>query len=580
MNRNKTSRQHNFAVIPSVDVPRSAFNLRQTRKMAFDASDLIPIMCEEVLPGDTWRHREGIAARLATPIAPVVDDLDIETFYFWIPNRIQANFTPGGNIEGSTNQWENLITGQEDETIPTLSPPADGGGTRTIPVGSVLDHFGLPAGAYADVVGPPAIQLEFNALPIWGYFRIYNEWFRDQNLIEPWFWTSQFGTNYETDEIGQGEDTQWDMMPLRVCKRHDYFTSSLPFAQKGPAVTLSLGTTAPIFTAAAPVTTGTQAAMQLRRASTGVPVTATSTLGVVDPGSGTTEMWFDAAGGFVSGDGGVYPSNLVADLTAATAQTINEIRLAAVTQQLLERDARGGSRYVENLLAHWGVRSPDYRMNRPEYLGGSKIPVTVNPIAQTAAYDAEPANAASAVGNLGAEMHANNVARTFNFAATEHGYIIGVACVRATPTYQQGFRRHWIARRTRLDFWDPLFSSLGEQAVLTQEIYMPPTIVASNNTWGYQEQGAEYRYTPNEITGVLRSTAPQPLDWWHYAEEFMDEPALNAEFILDKTKETLARSLATAPSAQWSAQMIIDIVHDSQVARMMPAYSVPGIDRF
>lgn len=579
MFRNKTSRQHNFAVIPSADVPRSQFRMRQTRKMAFDASDLIPIMCEEVLPGDTWRHKEAIMARLATPIAPVVDDLDIETFYFYIPNRILANNTPGGNAAGSTNQWEDLITGQEDTTMPLLSPPADGGGTRTIPVGSVLDHFGLPSGQYADVVGPPAAQLQFNALPIWGYFKIYNEWFRDENLIEPWYWTSQFGNTYETDEIGQGDATQWDMMPLRVCKRSDYFTRSLPFAQKGPAVTLSLGTTAPIFTSATQVTTGAQEPMSIRKASDGTTIPGTSSVGVFNAGA-DSQLWYDAAGGVVSLDGGLYPSNLVADLSAATAQTINEIRLASVTQQLLERDARGGTRYVENLLAHWGVRSPDYRLNRPEYLGGSKIPVTVNPIAQTAAYDAEPANAASAVGNLGAEMHASNVARTFSGAFTEHGYIIGLACARATPTYQQGFRRHWLFRNTRLDFWDPLFSTLGEQAVHTQEIFMPATLTPANATWGYQEQGAEYRYTPNEITGVLRSTAPQPLDWWHYAEEFEDEPALNAEFILDKTKETLARSLATAPSAQWSAQIIMDIVHDSQVARLMPAYSVPGIDKF
>ena len=252
------------------------------------------------------------------------------------------------------------------------------------------------------------------------------------------------------------------------------------------------------------------------------------------------------------------------------------------TQQLLEKDARGGSRYVETLLVHFGVRSPDYRLQRPEYLGGSKIPITVNPIAQTAAYDAEPdPSAASNLGNLGAEMHASGHKRTFTYAATEHGYIIGIACVRATPTYQQGTRRHW-RRETRLDFAWPTLANLGEQAVATQEIYQPANNAPANSTWGYQERNAEYRYTPNEITGVLRSTAPQPLDWWHYAEEFGSEPALNASFITDKTQETLARSLAidTATSQQWSAQIIMDILHDSNVARLMPAYSVPGLTRF
>jgi len=569
MFRNKTAQQHNFAVIPSVDVPRSVFRMKQTRKQAFDASDLIPIMCEEVLPGDTWKHREGIMARLATPIAPVVDDLYLETAYFFLPNRITANNNPGG---GGTdvNQWESLITGTQDITMPTLTPPTNGGGARVVQVGSVLDHFGLPTGTFADYVGPPALQYEFNALPIWGYFMIYNEWFRDQNLIEAWTWPAAYDERHITNSIQQIEAAvSWNQMPLRVCKVHDYFTASLPFAQKGPAVALSLGTTAPVEI----FPTGDLSPL-FNDGVGGPDKSMIFTVGstnnswqVPNATANAPALWADPKLG------------AVADLAAATAVTINAIRLAAVTQQLLERDARGGSRYVENLLAHWGVRSPDYRLNRPEYLGGSKIPITVNPIAQTAAYDAEPANTESAVGNLGAEMHASSNKRTFNYAATEHGYIIGVAWARATPTYQQGMRRHFLARRTRLDFYDPLFATLGEQAVYTPEIFLPVTLAPANPVWGYQEQGAEYRYTPNEITGVLRSTAAQPLDWWHYAEEFADEPALNEEFILDKTKETLARSLATAPSAQWSAQIIMDIVHDSNVARLMPAYSVPGIDK-
>lgn len=237
---------------------------------------------------------------------------------------------------------------------------------------------------------------------------------------------------------------------------------------------------------------------------------------------------------------------------------------------------------MEQTLSHFGVQTPDYRLQRPEYLGGSKVPVAINPVAQTAAYDAYPDVSPSAVGNLGAEMHASSGGkRTFTYAATEHGYIIGVAVVRATPTYQQGVRRHWKHRNTRLDFYFPVFSHLGEQAVYTDEIYQSIDNAFDNEIWGYQERSAEYRYTPNEITGVLRSTALQPLDWWHLSEEFANEPALNDEFITDKTQETLARSLATAPDAQWSSQIVMDINHDSMVARLMPAYSVPGlIDHF
>ena len=395
------------------------------------------------------------------------------------------------------------------------------------------------------------------------YFTIWNEWFRDQNLQEPWTW-DETDADFDSAAYTQGA-TLYAQQCLRANKRHDYFTSSLPWPQKGAAVQLPLGTTAPVIpNPADSVPNFTVGANVYALGGDGVGPD-TQWLGAGIPGAAAA-IWQD--------------SGLVADLSAATAATINAIRLAFQTQKLLERDARGGSRYVEQILSHFGVRSPDYRLQRPEYLGGSKIPVNVNPVAQTAAYDAEPAGDPSPVGNLGATMSAQGSKGTFTYAATEHGYIIGLACVRATPTYQQGTRRHW-RRTTRLDFYFPVFSHLGEQAVATQEIFQPANNTPTNATWGYQERYAEYRYTPNEITGVLRSTAAQPLDWWHYAEEFGTEPALNAAFITDKTKETLARSLATAPSAQWSAQIIMDILHDSNVARMMPTYSVPGlIDHF
>lgn len=503
-------------------------------------------------------------ARLATPIAPLVDDLDLETWYFYVPNRILW--------EG----WEEFITGEDtDLVIPTITPDTAATAYQVLP-GGLFDHFGILPQTYTAGV------LDLNVLPIWAYFMIWNEWFRDQNLQQEYIWSDTW-TAAGSQEITNNGNA-WQQNCLRVNKRSDYFTRSLPWPQKGDAVSLPLTGNAPVITTTSDVVTGAQEPTHLRYAVAGTPFDQQNNYLTSGAGGGADahEVWVSNSPAGAAADASVYFSNLEADMSAVTAATINAIRLASVTQQLLELDARGGSRYIENLLAHWSVRASNRALQRPEYLGGSRIPISVNPIAQTAAYGAEPDPAAeSPVGNLGAEMHASGNKRTFSYAAEEHGYIIGLAAVRATPTYQQGTRRHW-KRTSRLDFWDPIFEGLGEQEVNTIEIYQPANNNPTNDTWGYQERAAEYRFTPNEITGPLRSTATLPLDWWHLSEEFTAEPALNAAFITDKTQEILDRCLAvdTATSEQWSCQIIMDVLHQSTVARMMPAYSVPGIKTF
>ncbi|WNK14888.1 MAG: major capsid protein [Microvirus sp.] len=553
MNRNKTASQHNFAIIPKTDVPRSKFAMRQTRKQAFNASELVPIMCEEVLPGDTWAHTESIMARLATPIAPAVDDIDLETWYFFVPNRIVLH------------QWEDFITGKRTNyTLPGVAPTNATATDKICKLNGVFDHFGILPQTYTNYT-------YFNALPLMGYFKIFNEWFRDENLQNMWTYQGQEipGYNDIVDGYSNGfnNGAAWDQSCLRLNKRSDYFTRALPWPQKGAAVSIPLGTTAPVTSNGfPPVFWDNVNALEAKSLQVGAGATAINQTAAATAGH---QLYFYQQA-----------TGLQVDLSAATAATINSLRLAMATQQLLEKDARGGSRYVETLLVHFGVRAPDFRLQRPEYLGGSKIPITVNPIAQTATFDGGAGGTDPlALGNLGAEMHASGHAKTFTYAATEHGYIIGLCAVRATPTYQQGTRKHW-KRTARLDFAWPTLANLGEQAVNTTEIFQPANNTPANTTWGYQERYAEYRYTPNEITGVLRSTAPAPLDWWHYAEEFAAEPALNSTFITDKTQETLARSLAVQTENNWSAQIIMDVLHDSQVARLMPAYSVPGLTRF
>lgn len=540
MHRNKSVDVHQFAMVPRADIPRSSFRMQKTLKTTFDSGFLIPILCEEVLPGDTFNLRMTAFCRLATPIFPFMDNMYLESFFFFIPNRIV---------------WENWVRfmGEQDNpadsisyVIPSSLCPAGG-----YAVGTIQDHFGLPT--VGQVAG--AGQYLASDLPIRGYFLTFNHWFRDENLV-----------NSVGVPLGDAADNWGNQTPLRRGKRHDYFTSALPWVQKGTtSVSIPLSGNAVVKTSSVNLFTGVNPGLVMHGVGAGAPladsnITVRNTTGLVATG--------DAP---VLGGTGLYPANLYADLSTATAATINQLRQSFQIQRLLERDARGGSRYTELVRSHFGVVSPDARLQRPEYLGGGRTPVSVNPIAQTSATGLT--GGTTPVGNLAAFGTVLAQGHGFSQSFTEHGYILGLVNVRADLTYQQGLRRHW-SRGTRYEYFFPVFSNLGEQAILNKEIYCRGD---ANDAlvFGYQERWAEYRYNPSEIHGLFRSTSAGTLDAWHLAQNFTALPTLNATFIADTPPVARVIAVPTAP------HFLADFFFDLKAARPMPLYSVPGmIDHF
>ncbi len=509
-----TTMKHEFSRVPRAEIQRSTFNRVHGLKTTFDAGYLVPIYVDEVLPGDSFSMKAHGFGRLATPIYPIFDNMYIETFFFFVPNRL------------IWDNWEKFNGAQDNpgDSTDYLIPQVT---NTTVAEGSLGDYFGLPT----KVAG-----LDYNNLHGRAYNLIWNEWFRDQNL--------QDSVVVDKDD---GPDSASDYVLLKRGKRHDYFTSCLPWPQKGEAVSLPLGQDAPIQQTQ---TTGNY-------------------LYTLDP-TGVTSARIDTSSTIaIAGTGGyTYTPNLIADLSAATAATINQLREAFQIQRLYERDARGGTRYTEILQSHFGVTSPDSRLQRPEYLGGGKTGLDMQPVPQTSSTDAtSPQGNLSALATVGVQGHG------FTKSFVEHGVLIGLACVFADLTYQQGINRMW-SRRDRWDFYWPALAHIGEQPVLNQEIYYQNT-ADDQAVFGYQERYAEYRYKPSQVTGKMRSNATGTLDAWHLSQDFASLPALNASFIQENPPVDRVVAVPTEPD------LIFDWYFDLKTTRPMPVYSVPGlIDHF
>lgn len=532
-----------FSMVPRADIPRSTFVTTHSVKATFNAGDLVPIHVDEVLPGDVHQGQLTIFARLNNLLFPLMDNMELETFFFFAPSRIL--WTNWKKMMGERTNPSDSIS----YTVPYVDSAASGWA-----VGSLGDYLGLPT--VGQVTGGGLVRA--NALPFRAYNLIYNEWFRDQNL-----------QNALTISTGDGPDNATDYTLKKRNKKHDYFTSCLPWPLKGGTeVTMPLSGTAPVLGIAT---------------STSNTPNAGNPANYLESNNVSVSGWVSYFRGNTAGDVVIEGTNtaagyapaVFADLSQATGATINALRLAVATQRLLERDARSGTRYTELLRAHFGVIPEDARLQRPEYIGGGRTNFQTQAIPQTSATGltggTTPAGALTGQ-SLVSDQH------SFTYNATEHGYILGLVNVRGELTYQQGIHRLW-TRSTRYDFYWPAFAHLGEQVVQQREIYYEHKDTGTT-AFGYQERWAEYRHRPSRLTGLFRSTSSGNIDEWHLAEQFGSLPALNSTFIEDPSKATLQRALAAGAGAN-NFQILFDSVFKIKNTRPMPMFSVPGMmDRF
>ena len=520
---------HQFSQTKTADIPRSSFDLSHGLKTTFDAGLLIPILSLEVLPGDTINCRASLFGRLATPIKPILDNMYLETFFFFTPYRqVWDNWTKFMGEQDSPGD-------STDFSIPRVV------GTN-VNAGTIRDYMGLPLAAVPD-------DIFISALPFRCYNKIFNFWFRDENLVDP-----------VLENTDDGPDAGIDFNLKRRRKRRDYITSGLPFPQKGPDVTISLGQTAPVI--GDPDGTGVP----------GFLVGGGAEVALFGNQSDPLEVnWGPGADTAGAAEWGT--TNLIADLASAAPITINALRESFQIQKLLERDARGGTRYPEILRSHFQVSDPGLLVHqRPLFLGGGSSQINITPVAQTT--DEITPGEGTVQGNLAAYGTVSGSNHGFTASFTEHGHVLGLVNVRADLTYQQGLERYW-SRQTRYDFYWPALSHLGEQQTRNSEVFVSNDEDIDNATFAYMPRYDEYRFKQSQITGLFRSDAQDSLDVWHLAQDFATLPALNTAFIEDNPP--IDRVIAV----QDEPQFILDLYFKIKAARPLPLYATPGlIDHF
>lgn len=553
MNRNTES---HFSVNPiNLDIQRSKFVRPSTHKTTFNAGNLIPIYVDEVLPGDTFKMNMSSVIRMSTPIYPVMDNANLDVYFFFVPNRLVWEHWKEFFGENNTTHWEQPV----EYEVPQITAP-QGGWAK----GTIADYMGIPT---------KVSNLSVQALPFRAYCKIWNDWFRDQNLKDPAMISLDETTTQGANSGDYVTNTEKGALPLKVAKYHDYFTSALPEPQKGPEVTIAgLSGTVPVMAVKDTFNTKSNSGIQYAKIGS---QTVTDTWHYVvaagdinTPSKGVSGvMVTNSASGTVAE---AYPANLWADLSAATgtATSINALRQAFAIQRLYEKNARGGTRYIEIIKAHFGVQSPDARQQRSEYLGGTRVPINMDQVVQTS----NSGDDITPQGNTAAYSLTAFNESMFTKSFTEHGYIIGLACIRTEHTYQQGIERFW-SRKKMLDYYFPTLANLGEQAILNKEIYAQGN-ATDDEAFGYQEAWAEYRYKPSRVSGAMRSNYQTTLDAWHYADKYASQPILSSEWI-DETSANIDRTLAVQSTTE--DQFIADFYFACEATRPMPLYSIPGL---